>query len=153
MFKKYVRDGLLDRPRIKWKKIIFINLSVLCASAIFALVVNWILEMYSCQEIVNEKLLFMKFFYMLPGDSLILKLMSVFWTIIGLIFLKKIMIFFVHLYQAYAPDSIRMACRFTPSCSQYMILSIEKYGAIKGCLKGLNRLSRCTAPNGGEDYP
>jgi uncharacterized protein len=33
-------------------------------------------------------------------------------------------------------------CRFTPSCSQYMLLSIRKYGALKGFLKGCDRLMR-----------
>ena len=65
---------------------------------------------------------------------------------------KRFFIFFVKLYQAYAPDDVRMRCVFTPSCSEYMILAIEKYGVIKGIAKGLNRLKRCHAP-GGIDYP
>lgn len=66
---------------------------------------------------------------------------------------KRILIWFVHLYQRYAADEIRLRCVFTPSCSEYMILSIEKYGVIRGIRKGLNRLQRCHLPNGGEDYP
>jgi len=34
-----------------------------------------------------------------------------------------------------------------------MILSIEKYGAIKGLIKGCIRLLRCHPPNGGRDEP
>ncbi len=66
---------------------------------------------------------------------------------------KRILICFVHLYQRYASDEVRLRCVFTPSCSEYMILSIEKYGVIRGIRKGLNRLQRCHLPNGGEDYP
>lgn len=66
---------------------------------------------------------------------------------------KLILIRLVQLYQRYASDEIRLRCVFTPSCSEYMILSIEKYGVIKGARKGLNRLQRCHLPNGGEDYP
>jgi putative component of membrane protein insertase Oxa1/YidC/SpoIIIJ protein YidD len=34
-----------------------------------------------------------------------------------------------------------------------MILSIEKYGSLKGILNGIARLLRCRKPNGGIDYP
>ncbi len=67
--------------------------------------------------------------------------------------LKKILIFFIHIYQHFAPDSIRMKCRFEPSCSQYMILAIEKYGVTKGIKTGIKRLQRCKTGNGGYDYP
>lgn len=66
---------------------------------------------------------------------------------------KKGIICLVHIYQRYSPDSIRNKCRFEPSCSQYMIKSVEKYGVIKGVLKGINRLRRCNISNGGFDEP
>lgn len=67
--------------------------------------------------------------------------------------IKKALIWLVHLYQHYAPDRVRLKCVFEPSCSEYMILSIEKYGVIKGVFKGLKRLLRCHPPNGGRDDP
>jgi uncharacterized protein len=33
-------------------------------------------------------------------------------------------------------------CRFTPTCSQYMLQAIQKYGALKGFLMGCDRLMR-----------
>ena len=66
---------------------------------------------------------------------------------------KKTAIWMVLLYQKYAPDRLREACVFTPTCSTYMILAIEKYGLIKGVMKGINRLWRCRPPNGGVDNP
>jgi len=65
----------------------------------------------------------------------------------------SVIAWFVLLYQRYAPADIRLACVFEPSCSEYMILSIKKYGAVYGCIKGVHRLLRCHSPNGGEDYP
>ncbi len=66
---------------------------------------------------------------------------------------KSIFIFLVQCYQLLAPTSLRMKCRFEPSCSDYMIAAIRKYGAWKGLFKGLHRLHRCHYPNGGYDYP
>ena len=59
----------------------------------------------------------------------------------------------VLMYKAYAPMSIRQECRFHPTCSTYMILSIQKYGIIVGVIKGIRRIIRCKPPNGGEDWP
>lgn len=66
---------------------------------------------------------------------------------------KRTVIWLVLLYQKYAPVKVRAACLFTPSCSEYMILAIQKYGLLKGLIKGIGRLLRCHSPNGGEDYP
>lgn len=67
--------------------------------------------------------------------------------------LKRILICFVRIYQRYAPASVRNKCRFEPSCSEYMILSLNKYGLFKGLAKGIRRLTRCNIHNGGFDYP
>lgn len=71
----------------------------------------------------------------------------------GALFLKKAIIGLIHLYQQFAPESVRMKCRFEPSCSEYMKLSIEKYGIYKGILNGINRFKRCKPDNGGYDFP
>jgi putative membrane protein insertion efficiency factor len=42
-------------------------------------------------------------------------------------------------------------CRFVPSCSQYAIEAIEKYGALRGALKAAKRILRCH-PFGGSGY-
>ena len=67
--------------------------------------------------------------------------------------LKRIVIGTVLLYKAIAPMSIRKECRFTPSCSSYMIMAINKYGLFIGVYKGIRRILRCHPPNGGTDYP
>ena len=42
-------------------------------------------------------------------------------------------------------------CRFTPTCSQYMIDAINEYGTIKGIRLGLKRIARCR-PKGEYGY-
>lgn len=68
-------------------------------------------------------------------------------------FIKKTIIKSIRLYQRYAPARIRNQCRFRPSCSEYMILSIHTYGLRNGIRKGIRRIKRCHPPNGGIDYP
>lgn len=36
-----------------------------------------------------------------------------------------------------------MGCRMEPSCSEYMILSVEKFGVSRGIFKGTRRILRC----------
>ena len=73
--------------------------------------------------------------------------------LLSYLFLRNLLIGLVLLYKAIAPMSIRNRCRFEPSCSTYMIMALKKYGAIVGFWKGLRRISRCHAPNGGVDLP
>lgn len=66
---------------------------------------------------------------------------------------KNIVIWVIKLYQLIAPIKVRSSCRFIPSCSEYTILAIHKYGLFKGIQKGLKRIRNCHIPNGGYDYP
>lgn len=97
-------------------------------------------------------LLIILLFYM--KDKYDMFYLILFYTIIYIfINLKNIVLLSIKIYQRLAPISIREKCRFEPSCSNYMILSIEKYGLIKGAIKGYLRLRRCNVDNGGYDYP
>lgn len=42
-------------------------------------------------------------------------------------------------------------CRYTPSCSEYSIKAINKYGVFKGSVLSLKRINRCKYPYGGYD--
>jgi putative component of membrane protein insertase Oxa1/YidC/SpoIIIJ protein YidD len=53
---------------------------------------------------------------------------------------KKIIIGIVRLYQHYAPEGIRRKCLLMPTCSEYMILAVQKHGTLKGLYKGIYRL-------------
>lgn len=74
-------------------------------------------------------------------------------AVIGYYLLKRFAVGLVLVYKAFAPMSLRQSCRFTPTCSTYMILAINKYGLFIGVIKGIGRLLRCKPPYGGEDYP
>jgi len=60
----------------------------------------------------------------------------------------------VRLYQLTLSPIVGRQCRFQPTCSNYMILAVEKYGAVRGTLKGLWRIVRCNPfCRGGWDPP
>lgn len=66
--------------------------------------------------------------------------------------LKYILIWFIRVYQRYAKSETRLRCCYTPSCSEYAILALKKYGVLIGGIKAVRRLLRC-GPPGGIDYP
>lgn len=66
--------------------------------------------------------------------------------------IKKRVVWLLRKYQKYiSPDTgflgktgvVRPTCVFYPTCSEYMIQAVEKYGVGKGVLKGLWRILRC----------
>ena len=63
--------------------------------------------------------------------------------------LKHITIWLIKFYQRIAPDRVRKRCRFEPSCSEYTVQALNKYGFFRGMLKGIGRLLRCRPPHGG----
>lgn len=68
--------------------------------------------------------------------------------------LKTLLIGILHLYRRTFGMLLPKVCKYEPSCSVYMIEAIEKYGAVRGVLKGSWRLLRCNPwSRGGYDPP
>lgn len=64
----------------------------------------------------------------------------------------------IHLYQLLVKPFVKSAgfqCRFTPSCSDYAVLAIQKHGTLKGSVMAVWRILRCNPYNKhfGPDYP
>ena len=57
--------------------------------------------------------------------------------------MKHVLIAMVKGYQVALSPVMGGACRFEPSCSNYMIEALNVHGAIKGTLLGLWRILRC----------
>ena len=69
-------------------------------------------------------------------------------------YIRKLLIAMVRFYQRAVSPLLGSNCRFSPSCSQYTIEAIEKYGAIRGIWKGVKRIARCHPfSSGGYDPP
>ncbi len=65
--------------------------------------------------------------------------------------LSYILLGLVHFYKNAISPLTPPSCRYTPTCSEYAIQAIKKYGAIKGFWLALKRISRCH-PWGGSGY-
>ena len=67
---------------------------------------------------------------------------------------RKLLIGMVRFYQRALSPLLGSNCRFSPTCSQYTIEAIEKYGVIRGTWKGVMRIVRCHPfSKGGYDPP
>ncbi len=67
---------------------------------------------------------------------------------------SQLLIGLVRLYQRFISPLLGPTCRFEPSCSEYFILAVRKYGAISGACRGMWRICRCHPFHpGGYDPP
>ena len=57
--------------------------------------------------------------------------------------MKYIFIAIIKLYRITLSKILPPSCRFTPSCSQYGITAISRFGAVKGGILTLMRIARC----------
>lgn len=68
--------------------------------------------------------------------------------------LAQLMVLAVRGYQIGISPWLGKNCRFHPSCSQYFIEAVQKYGAFRGGWKGACRICRCNPFHpGGYDPP
>ena len=73
-------------------------------------------------------------------------------------FLKKLLqllaipfILLIKIYQVLLSPLIPPSCRFIPTCSQYSVEALKKYGILKGSWLSIKRILRCH-PWGGSGY-
>ena len=56
---------------------------------------------------------------------------------------------FILLYQILISPWLPPTCRFYPTCSQYTLEAVDKYGVKKGIFLGIKRISKCHPYNNG----
>ena len=68
--------------------------------------------------------------------------------------MTKLLLALIRLYQLTLSPLIGRSCRFEPSCSEYFIQAVRKYGPVRGGCKGVARICRCNPwCRGGYDPP
>lgn len=65
--------------------------------------------------------------------------------------MRWILVHLVLLYRVTLGPFLGGRCRYTPSCSQYALDAIGKYGAVSGTWRAIKRIARCH-PWGGQGY-
>ncbi|MBQ6636144.1 MAG: membrane protein insertion efficiency factor YidD [Lachnospiraceae bacterium] len=63
--------------------------------------------------------------------------------------MKKVMIKSIKMYQRYISPMKGTKCPYIPSCSQYGLEAVEKYGALKGGALAAWRILRCNPLSSG----
>ena len=63
---------------------------------------------------------------------------------------KRVLLWMVRFYRANISPMHRPCCRFIPTCSEYALEAIGKYGAAKGSWLAIRRISRCHPLHKGE---
>jgi len=67
--------------------------------------------------------------------------------------MKFILIQLLKGYKYFISPLLGSRCRFYPSCSEYMMTAIDRFGVIKGITLGIKRIGRChPGCEGGIDY-
>ena len=61
----------------------------------------------------------------------------------------RIVVGMIKAYRAMVSSWTPPRCRFYPTCSQYMIQAVERFGAVRGVVMGIRRICRCHPWNDG----
>lgn len=57
--------------------------------------------------------------------------------------MKRLLLTLIRFYRTRVSPAFPSCCRFSPTCSQYALEAVEKYGAWKGGWLAIRRLLRC----------
>lgn len=69
--------------------------------------------------------------------------------------MKRIMLWLIGFYRKFISPTLPPSCRFSPTCSEYAMTAIERYGPLKGGWLALKRIVRCNpfCPGGYDPVP
>lgn len=133
----YVLKRPIVRPNTSYKK------AALCISLFLSANVGMTILLYSLLRWLGISSFLPEAshsFYTVHHTAFIVLVALLQFLIGGIIALKPAIIGAVRLYQRYAPEDVRRRCLFKPTCSEFTILAIQKYGVVKGLYKAYIRL-------------
>ena len=133
----HVLERPLVRPNTSYKKaVLCITLFVLAnsgATVLLYFLFRWLGVSSVLPQVIDR-------FYTEHPIAFVGLLTFLVFSIGGAIAVKPALIGTIRLYQRYAPERVRRKCLFKPTCSEYAILAIQKYGVIRGLYKSYIRL-------------
>lgn len=147
----YVLNRELIRPDTTYKKAVICSISYVLITFAFSCALYYLLDWLGIFLSLPESF---KSFYCDHPFAFQLLFFICIYVVIGLCLLRKAIIGIIHLYQHYAPEDVRRRCLFKPTCSEYAILAIKKYGVLIGLIKAYIRLfKKCRGNIYRIDYP
>ena len=57
--------------------------------------------------------------------------------------MKVVILLLIRFYRAFLSPLKPPSCRYIPTCSEYAMIAVEKYGAAKGSFLAIKRILRC----------
>jgi hypothetical protein len=57
--------------------------------------------------------------------------------------MQKVLIAVLRGYKLFISPLLPSACRYYPTCSEYMMEAVARHGVVRGVWKGVKRLCRC----------
>ena len=57
--------------------------------------------------------------------------------------MKELVLFFIRIYREYVSPMKAPSCRFVPTCSEYAMIAVDRYGVFLGGWMALKRILRC----------
>lgn len=121
LVRKYVIERPLYRPPVTYKKALAIVFATVICLAAIAVAGFFLLSLLGFS--LNA------FFYIV-----------IYLVLVALIFSRRFAILCIRLYQHYAHEEVRRRCLLKPTCSEYAIIVIKKYGFVIGSIKTWIRL-------------
>jgi putative component of membrane protein insertase Oxa1/YidC/SpoIIIJ protein YidD len=133
----YVNERQLVRPNTNIKTALISILLFLLATGVFTWIVYYVFMTVGIVAYLPSNV--QNFCVVHPVLSIVILCATV--ILVELLFcFKYAVIGAIKLYQHYAPEEIRRRCLFMPTCSEYAIMAIRKYGSIIGLCKSYYRL-------------
>lgn len=133
----YVLKRPLSRPNTSYFKAACYVMAFVLVNVLLILLLHYSVEGLGIFYVMPQPL---QELYSVHHKLFVVLLSLVLFLISGVIVLKPAIIGAVHLYQRYAPEDVRRRCLFKPTCSEYTILAIQKYGVIRGLRKAYIRV-------------
>lgn len=56
---------------------------------------------------------------------------------------RTVVLVLVRFYRSYVSPLFPPTCRYVPTCSEYAMIALQKYGFIKGSWLAIRRICRC----------
>lgn len=122
LVRKYVMERPLYRPNITYCKTAVVAILICVISVCFSIL------LFKCLSLLGFFLL-KKIYY------------PVFFILELTVFSRFIAITAIRLYQHYAPEEVRRRCLLKPTCSEYAIIVLKRYGTLIGLIKIWKRLN------------